>query len=550
MIKKKIIMKNIFLYALVIISAILTSCGESFIDRPSLSGATVSNYYNTADEVRAATSTLYSGLAWSGYENRALDAIGEVLSGNEYSSGSDDVPFRQMTVAATSVRLQDSWKSLYKIGGWTSSLIATLEQKKADGGDATILDPAIAECHFLRGVVYFYIARIWGDAPIVTDPGAIALTGNFNIPRYYKADVMRFALEELQLAEAGLPETDVPGRVTTWSAKGMMAKLYLYNKDYVNARDYAWEVMESGVYGLFEGEYADMFNSSANNNNWESLFSVQHQCTGNPWGSGNQLECDRAPSNMQTDQASAWELFRPSIDIMSAYEPGDKRRAGSMMEHGWTKPEWIPQKLPQDDGSFTVNDAAYNAFMANGYVYDTIQSTSQGGAQNGSRSNIAKYVVGPGSSYGGETVLGMNTGINFMVLRYADILLIYAEAVLGVEGITGSTDDVDAIKAFNDVRTRAGLGTKDEITLADIMQERRVEFAFEGDYWYDITRQGYTKAKEIIEAQNRGTVGNSPTWSVPFYVTNFTESMMQLPIPASEALQDPALNEDPVPYYN
>jgi hypothetical protein len=534
------IMKNRFINLILILAATLASCSDSFIDRPSLSGLTVSNYYNTADEVRAATSTIYSGLAWSGYEARALDCIGEIMSGNEHTWNGDDTPFQEMTVSATSVRLSDSWKAFYKVNGWTSSLMATLEQKKADGGDPAILDPAIAECHFLRGAVYFYIARIWGHAPIVTDPGAIALTGDFQIPRYYQEDVLRFALEELQLAEAGLPETDVPGRVTKYSAKGMIAKLYLYQKDYANAKIKAGEVITSEQYDLFP-DYRAMFNASANNNNIETLFAVQHQCTMNPWGSGNQLNPDRGPGSLQTDEASMWELYRPSLDMIAAYEPNDKRRAGSVMEHGWTMPAWKPKKLPQSDGSYTVNDAAYNEFMKDGYRYDTIQAANQGGSLNGTRSTIAKYVVGPGSKYGGEQVIGMNTGINFMLLRYADILLIYAEATLGT---SLTTTDAAALAAFNKVRLRAGLPVKDELTIDDILQERRVEFAFEGDYWFDITRMGFQKAKQIIEAQNRGTKPGNP-----FYITNFTEDKMFLPIPASEVLQDPRLDDDPEPYY-
>jgi hypothetical protein len=532
-------MKNILIIALVILTVTFASCGKSFIERPSLSGATVGNYYNTADEVRAATSTLYSGLAWSGFEERAMDAIAEVMSGNELSGGADDPPFQQLTVSATSVRLSDCWKSFYKISGWTSALIKTLEQKKAQGGDPSFIDPAIAECHFLRGTVYFYIARVWGDAPIVTDPGAVALTGNFNIPRYIRTDVLRFALEELLAAEAGLPETDVPGRVTKYSAKGMLAKLYLYNKDYANAKIKAGEVIASGKYDLFP-DYRAMFNSSKNNNNIESLFSIEHQCTGNPWGSGNQMNPDRGPSNLQTNEASMWDLYRPSLDLLAAYEVGDVRRAGSLMEHGWTMPIWKPKKLAQDDGTYKPDDIAYNTFMANGYKYDTIQSTSQGGYLNGTRSNIAKYVVGPGTTYGGEPVIGMNTGINFMILRYADVL-----------GATASTSDATALAAFNKIRVRAGLPTKASLTLNEILKERRVELAFEGDYWFDIQRQGFARAKTIIEAQNRGTVGNPlPNWSVPIYITNFTQNMMFLPIPAGEVLQDPKLAEPPVPYYN
>ena len=287
-------------------------------------------------------------------------------------------------------------------------------------------------------------------------------------------------------------------------------------------------MISSGKYSLFT-DYAGMFNSSTNNNNVESLFSIQHQLTGNPWGSGNQKNPDRGPSNLQTAEASMWELYVPSMDIQKEFESGDLRRKGSMMEHGWSKPEWKP----------TNSSAAYNAFMANGYLYDTIQPAGEGGQKNSTHSNIAKYVVGPGKSYGGETVLGMNSGINTIILRYADILLIYTEAVLGTQS---STSDADALDAFNKVRTRAGLLSKTVVTADDILHERRVEFAFEGDYWFDIQRQGFAKAKQIIEAQNRGTYDN------PQYVT-FSEQYMYLPIPAGEILQDPELAKEPVPYY-
>lgn len=522
-------MKTLIRYTAILILpvALLLSCRKQFLDKPAQDSTTLDNYYNTAEEVRGLTSTLY-GLPWSGYENRAMDAIGDVMAGNEYTGGADDPPFLNFSFASTSVRIADAWKVFYKIGGWTSEYMNALELKKSKGGNAAILDPAIAECHFFKGTVYFYIARIWGDAPIVNDPGGTILSGDFNIPRYYKADVLRFALEEFKKAEAGLPDTDVPGRVTKWSAKGMMAKLYLYRKDYDSAKTKALEVMNSGKYDLFPN-YGAMFMSSAHNNNIESLFSIQHQLTGNPWGSGNQKNPDRGPANLQTAEASMWELYTPSRDVIEEYESGDLRRKGSIMEHGWENLAWKPKN----------SNAAYNAFMAGGYKYDTLQPVGDGGQKNAVRANIVKYVVGPGAAYGGESVLGMNTGINTMMLRYADILLIYAESVLGS---SASTSDATALAAINKVRTRAGLNTLSSITMDDILHERRVEFAFEGDYWFDIQRQGFAKAKQIIEAQNRGT------FEFPAYVT-FTENYMHLPIPAGEVLQDPALGLPAVPYY-
>lgn len=509
----------------------LASCSESFIERPSLSGTTTGNYYNTRDEVRNATSTLYSGLPWRDFESRAQDAIGDVMSGNMFSY--EDIQFLNLTYSATSERIGGAWKAFYKVLGYANILLNTFEAKKTNGGGA-FLDPAIAECHFVRGMIYFYIGRVWGDAPIITDPAAVTLSGNFDIPRYYQKDVLRFAREELEKAEAGLPDTDEPGRLTKNSAKAMLAKLYLYNKDYAKARVKAKEVIDSGLNHLIE-DYYGMFTKESMDNNPETLFSIQHQFAQDPWGTGNIKNPDRGPSNLQTAEASMWGMYMPSMDILAAYEFGDKRRAWSVMEHGWTKLEWKPQR---------PNAPAYNAFMIGGFRYDTLQADGEGGIKNAVRANITKYFAGPGKSFGGEPVNGQNSGNNVVLLRYADVLLIYAEAVLGESGAASSTD-ASALAALNEVRTRAGLPTKRSFTMDEVLHERRVEFAFEGDYWFDIQRQGFAKAKEIIAKQNRGSVEGGSN-----YITNFTEDKMFLPIPASETVQAPALLKPAVPYYN
>mgnify|MGYP003886913059 CR=1 FL=1 len=507
----------------------LASCSPDFIERPSLAGTTTGNYYNTSAEVRAATSTLYSGLPWRNFESRAQDAIGDVMSGNMFSY--TDIEYSEFTFSAASERVSAAWGSFYKIIGYANVLINTFEEKKGTVADPTFLDAAIAECRFIRGLIYFYIARIWGDAPIITDPGKVALSGDFNIPRYYKDHVLRFALDDVQAAEAGLPESDDPGRVTKYSAKGLLAKIYLYQKDYTNARVKAQEVIESGKFELVS-DYEGMFTKASMNNNAESLFSIQHQFAQDPWGTGNIKNPDRGPSNLNTAEASAWEMYIPSLDILKVYEFGDRRRKWSIMEHGWSKPEWKPQR---------PNNPAYNEFMANGYVYDTIQPTDAGGAKNATRSNIVKYFAGPGKGFGGEPVLGQNSGNNVVLLRYADILLIYAEAILAGGN---STNDPAALAAFNAVRDRAGLSPKTVITADDIFRERRVEFAFEGDFWFDIQRLGFEKAKAFIESQDRGSLDGGPK-----YITTFTEDKMYLPIPAGEVVQAPQLNQPPVPYY-
>ena len=175
------------------------------------------------------------------------------------------------------------------------------------------------------------------------------------------------------------------------------------------------------------------------------------------------------------------------------------------------------------------------------HKYDTVQPAPIG-IKTSTRANIAKYVVGPGTN--GEPVLTQKTQINTYILRYADVLLIHAESILGANA---STSDGDALESFNKVRNRAGLADKNSITIDDILHERRVELAFEGDYWFDITRQGYAKAKQIIEAQNRGFRNDNGTISV--VNPTFGQNQMFLPIPISETAQNPKLTMPAVPYY-
>lgn len=520
-------MKHRLLYVILSV-VVLAACNKNFTERPALDTPTVDNYYNTADQVRGATATLY-GLAWFDFLDKGLDCIGEVRSGNEFTWDGQYSSFKDFTTTATDPRLAESWRALYKVIGWSNVLIKSLEYKKSQGVTGSFIEAGIAESRFIRGVAYFYIARIWGDAPIVTDPGALAQTGNFAIPRYFQKDVLRFALDDFRAAEAGLPESDVKGRVTKYSAKGMMSKVYLYRNDYDSAKIKAGEVISSGKYDLFN-DYQGMFTSSANNNNIESLFALQHAIT-NEWGSQNSLQAFRAPGNLLVT-GDGWSSIIPTLDMLRAYESGDLRRKWSIMEHGAVYPQWKPTR---------EGNAAFNTFMANGYRYDTAQASPLG-IKTSTRSNISKYVVGPGSS--SEPVLAQKTQICTYILRYADVLLIYAEAVLGSNA---STSDASALAAINKVRARAQLLPYASFTKEDVLRERRVELAFEGDYWFDITRQGFAKAKEIIEKQNRGYKNDNGTETV--VNPSFNQNQMLLPIPVSETAQNPLLLQPAVAYY-
>lgn len=155
----------------------------------------------------------------------------------------------------------------------------------------------------------------------------------------------------------------------------------------------------------------------------------------------------------------------------------------------------------------------------------------------GSGLGIKKYVVGKVTSEIKADAYAMMEN-NTYIMRYADLLLIHAEAVLA--GGT-STSDASALSSINAVRTRAGLSELTSITFDDIFTERRKELAFEGDYWYDLGRIPRAKAIAIMQNQNRGD-----KTTAAYYTP--TDKDFTLPYPDSDVAKNPKLNEAPVPY--
>lgn len=530
--------KFIFLIALATLS--LASCKKTFLDVSSETSPTVDNYYTTAGEVNGATGILYNSV-WNTWFDKAFISVGDVLGGTvtgaqgnaQYNS------FYNFNIQSTDGLVFDTWNSCYKAAGNASALISAFEKKKATLGDKAFLNTGIAEAKFIRAFAYFYIARTFKDAPIVADPVALTLPGGYLVPRYFQKDILRFALEDLQVAEANLPAVSYQdGRVTKYAAKALMAKIYLYSKDYPNAKLKAQEVIDyatanPGKLGL-NPDFAGMFTSSvkANNNNIENLFSLRW-LTAMSWNGGNRFQLYIGPQPLLRPLptgGNGYSALVPSLDMLNpatGYGFADKRREWSVMEQGYHNDAWVNINFP------------------NGFTYDTTTTaTDDFKIKTSTRSNILKYVVGPNRAI--EPVnTDSHSQISTFIVRYADVLLIYAEAVLAGGG---STSDAGALAAFNAVHNRAGLPSVASFTLDELLHERKVEFAFEGDYWFDIQRQGFNKAKQMIEAQERGTYDFNKQLT-SFKATLTSEAQLYLPIPQSETVANQLLLQPAVSYY-
>ncbi|WP_020597042.1 RagB/SusD family nutrient uptake outer membrane protein [Spirosoma panaciterrae] len=435
-------MKVSKLYISLLFSLTLSSCSKEFLDLKPISSATYDNFYRTADDFRNAINGAYASLQSGGVFGNSY-VFGDVASDNTVppASGSvtDQDEFDRFYIRTTNPFISGRWNDSYSAIARFNTI---LEKIGPVSIDETLKNRYIAETKFLRALVYFNLVRTFGDVPLVLKSISNPDEG-YEYGRSPKADVYAQIEKDLTEAEGVLPvsyATADIGRATKGAAKALLGKVYLTEKKYAQAAAKLKEVIDLGVYDILPN-YADVFKVS-NKNNKESVFDVQYKSGGA--GEGNSWPNSFAPEN----SGNAVIAFggggnnQPTADLINSYEPGDKRK---------------------------------DASLATSYVNASGQTIPY--------NFVKKYYDTPATN-------GDN-GNNIPVIRYADVLLMYAESLNEV----GYQANGDAFTYLNKIRNRAGLASK---TATDIPtqqafrlameQERRVEFAFEGQRWYDLVR--------------------------------------------------------------
>ncbi len=525
--------KKIFLY--ILLTSLLIACSEDFLERPPLDAITIDNFYQTPAQLDAASALLY-GWPWFTINDKAHWTIGDSRSGNDWTSDGALAQFFTFSVQPSNAHLGEAWTSLWMVIAHANAIINEVPKRASSNIPQSIVKRVVAEGLFMRATAYFYLVRLWGGVPIIMDN--TKLVYDSKVPRNRVEDVYTLIIRDLEKAVEDLPlrYAGKSGRVTTWSAKGMLAKVYLtysgYNQNgtrdaqmLAKARDLAGDVFNNSELKLLNN-YADLFLLNENNN-IESLFAFQWlPCLS--WGTQNTNQAYWAASGEITGAGDGWGGYKgPTLDLQSEYEPGDLRRKPTFMINGDFYPE--------------LNKAV------GGYTHIINQQSPPP-----TLSHVKKYVIGSTSDNGGAgKVCFMSTGINTYVLRLADVYLIYAEAILGN---SASTSDGEALAAFNAVRIRARVPTKTSITWDDIRKERRIELAYEADYWYDLVRKYYYDPQWVINYianQERGSYYWDATTRAlvltsrkfPVRADNFF-----LPIPQGDADKNPLLTKEPVPY--
>jgi starch-binding outer membrane protein, SusD/RagB family len=483
-------MKNIFL-PIIMATVIFSSCTKE-LDQTPISSVTTGNFYKTQNDFIQATNAIYNNLR--GFPDRQLN-LSETRSDNLYavSDGGvrdwEGINSFHKTIASNPYVIEAynaNINGVYK----ANELLQQLQEK----GSAIVQDAGLrtrmeAEAKFLRAFYYFDLVRWFGKVPVVDHPvnAAEALT----IPRSPVSEVYDLIMSDLAFATDNLPDVNVAadkGKPTKWSAKGILALVHMTRSGPtysiegpglgVNEWDKALtllnEIIASNRFS-FLPKYMDIF-SYTNENNAEVVFDIQYINGANPV-LGSTFPWVLVPDTWFQSLGKPVQgglTIRPiSNDLLNSYEPGDSR-----------------------DDSIIVRSYVYNGVTEN-------------------RPFFKKYV----DLSKVPTNSRVDWPINFIVLRYTDVLMLKAECILN--GAPGSQSDVDDI--VNQVRARAGLTTQvSGVTMPQLMEERRREFAAEGSRWHDLVRSGLVEivitawiAKEDVQKTMKPFEKNFIIYPIP-----------------------------------
>lgn len=441
----------------------MVSCSEDFTNLAPISERNTGAFYNTGADMVVATNAIYNVLKSTGCYNQSYWVLQELRSDNTFWDGTglaeEITVFDKFTDISTSDITEDAWNASYLGISRANIVMNRIDDVEMN---AALRDRLKGEALFLRSLYYYHLAVGFGNIPLVLTETASVDEGNNHV-QVDANTVFAQLITDLTEAEAKLPQrytgADV-GRATKGAAATLLAKIYLTIGDKTNAQTVLRRVMGYG-YSLVD-DYANLWGVE-NEHNSESIFEVEFE--GGFGDQGNSFT-NQFNADLSTTVTSGQRNI-PERDLVNAYEPGDERYAASLAGVTETSTGW------------TIKYGTSNPFNEND-------------APN-----------------------------NWVVFRYADVLLMLAEA-LG--------EGTEAYALINQVRARAGLSPIGPDTpgsfVQKLLRERRVELAFENHRWPDLLRFGV--AESIMAAQGK-PVNNKLLFAIPQRELDLNPNFQQNP---------------------
>jgi tetratricopeptide (TPR) repeat protein len=503
---KKIMIKKLTL--LLLPALLLAGCEKKFLDvdpqgqttevlaltDPGAANKLVGGVYNTLYYGGFGKTTV--GFLWQVSLDVASDDADKGSTPGDFNTGGlGDID--NFTHTPTNSIFNNIWSGHYNAIISANKAIDVLNQSTLEAATKNRL---LGEARFLRGLYYFDLVRYFGGVPKITTV-PLPSEGNSDAvnTRATAAEIYAQVIEDFQFAVDNLPlkgdaATQV-GRANKGAAQSFLAKVYLYQKNWAKVLELTNEVISSNKYRLVT-DYNFIFRekpvgSEGGNNNSESIFEVQTGVNAGQDAVSPLFSNSQGPRGKGGWNDLGFGFNNPTTDLVNAYEAGDTRKNATIIFINTVVPApgispgtvlWDGFRIPSKS-----TDATKDSVENERYNYKAYHSTIAESAQlSGSKDNKPK---------------------NIRLMRYAEVLLMYAEA----SAMLGSGNGAARL---NEVRARANL-LPTTLSQANVWKERRTELAMEGDRFLDLVRQG--RAGSVMRAHGK---------------TNFTDGKHELfPIP-------------------
>lgn len=499
-------------FVVAVLTLVMASCSDQFLQTEPIGKAGIEQFYETDEDASKAIMATYDVLQWSYGRDWSSPYMVKTLPTDEVTAGGsssgDQPPYQRLddfSYSAENAAITASYQAFY-FGVYRANQVINNVDPEASGLRAQI----VAEAKFLRAYFYFELVSMFGGVPLNLQDLA---PSDYSQPRASASKVYDQIEKDLEEAISALPLKSEYAladkfRASKGAAQVLLGKAHLYQEEWDAAATQLGNVISSNEYDLVD-DFSTVFKREQELGP-ESIFEVMYVSDegydwGNfPWGSRVQesnihwqLTGPRADNYTDGDgqgMRPGWGFNWPTDDIYQAFVSADDsvRRMASV---------WTEQELEQRGDTITGDPHKYNGYVRVKYGSFWGETSSENGA-----------------------VPDLNYGTNLRLIRYADVLLMAAEAYHQ----SSSHSDEEARTELNKVRDRAGLSditASGEALMDAIKRERRLELAFEGVRFFDLVRWG--DAPEAL-----GDIG-------------FQEGKHELfPIPADEMRRNSEITEN------
>ena len=505
------------------------SCTNKYLDLLPQDKITSANFPKTEDDIKLLLNGTYALLRANSIYNEGFLGFGvtDGATPNAFNWGNTSIAKagNGQLLSSDGEIVTFLWTRCYAIVFRANYLLNAIDEVQLSDESKAIY---VGEAHFLRGFAYSLLADAYGGVPLITK--SITTEEARTVARATKEETWKQVTDDYDIAIANL-KADAPqvGRATKGAALGLEMRAYLYQGKYDKVIQLADQIDALGKYSLFPS-YAGLF-TLANENNREVLFDVQYMRGENSQGSLVDQYCGTG-----TGSFTRGTRYVPTQNLVDAYEkidgsPGKYSDYTPDLDNpynGWDPRMQVTVVLP---GSYFLGYRFPN------YIYP-------GGAFNHPGNRLKQYST---RKYRIEPISDLppsgQSDLNYIVMRYADVILSKAEAIIETNGnIDEAVSLINRIRTErNDVKlTPLPMGLSQAEARQKLRHERRIEFALEGLYWSDIRR--WDIGKDIYPLNVKDQNGNIIETKFP---GGYLEYYNLLPIPQSEISLNNNLQQNP-----